>query len=123
MTTKTRTIDFSRFSSAHVAAFRALDPDSLTDVEVLDPDTIRGTVDAVEAVIDIVLSESGDAADVARWLPIYRHHMANQSLPAAACPRCGGWTAYGGMAQHAASTHPVHGRAGCVCHLSKGEVA
>jgi len=37
------------------------------------------------------------------------------SIPAAACPRCGGWTTYGGCSQHAASLVPVAGRTGCVC--------
>ena len=41
------------------------------------------------------------------------------NIPAAACPRCGGWTTYGGCAQHAASLVPGHGRTGCVCHAPK----
>lgn len=35
--------------------------------------------------------------------------------PAAACPRCGGWTASGGMSQHHRTTVPVMRRFGCVC--------
>lgn len=35
--------------------------------------------------------------------------------PAAACPRCGGWTAHGGMSQHSKSEEPVLGRTGCTC--------
>jgi hypothetical protein len=35
--------------------------------------------------------------------------------PAAACPRCGGWTTMGGMSQHSDAHVPVHGRFGCVC--------
>ena len=38
-------------------------------------------------------------------------------IPAAACPRCGGWTASGGMSQHSGSIVPVSGRTGCSCHL------
>lgn len=38
------------------------------------------------------------------------------SMPAAACPLCGGWTAHGGMSQHAKSTVPVMGRPGCHCY-------
>lgn len=38
------------------------------------------------------------------------------STPAAACTRCGGWTAFGGMSQYAHSKVPVHGRVGCACH-------
>lgn len=37
-------------------------------------------------------------------------------LPAAACPRCGGWTRSGGMSQHANATEKVHGRIGCRCY-------
>lgn len=40
---------------------------------------------------------------------------AEQAIPAAACPRCGGWTAQGGCAQHAKATEPVLGRTGCTC--------
>lgn len=36
-------------------------------------------------------------------------------IPAAACPRCGGWTSSGGCSQFAGSTTPVHGRTGCTC--------
>lgn len=39
--------------------------------------------------------------------------------PAAACPRCGGWTPNGGMAQHSLSNSPVMGRIGCTCHRSE----
>lgn len=35
--------------------------------------------------------------------------------PAAACGRCGGWTSFGGMSQHAKATTPVQGRVGCSC--------
>jgi hypothetical protein len=34
-------------------------------------------------------------------------------IPAAACPRCGGWTQFGGMSQHAEATTPVLERTGC----------
>jgi hypothetical protein len=45
-----------------------------------------------------------------------RQHLNDRtSIPAAACPRCGGWTTYGGCSKHAASLVPVHGRTGCVC--------
>jgi hypothetical protein len=37
------------------------------------------------------------------------------NIPAAACPRCGGWTAMGGCSQHSNAVTPVHGRTGCVC--------
>ena len=36
-----------------------------------------------------------------------------KNIPAAACPRCGGWTQFGGMSQHAEATTPVIGRTGC----------
>ena len=38
--------------------------------------------------------------------------------PAASCPKCGGWTSFGGMSQHYESTSPVMGRFGCevACH-------
>lgn len=36
--------------------------------------------------------------------------------PAAACPRCGGWTSFGGMSQFAKSTEAVLGRIGCTCN-------
>lgn len=39
--------------------------------------------------------------------------------PAAACPRCGGWTKCGGMSQHAEAVKPVMGRTGCTCHNPK----
>lgn len=39
--------------------------------------------------------------------------------PAAACPRCGGWTSYGGMSQYSASRVPVLGRTGCTCTTKK----
>jgi len=38
------------------------------------------------------------------------------NIPAAACPRCGGWTGSGGMSQHRNSKTPVLGRTGCTCH-------
>ena len=44
------------------------------------------------------------------------HASGTVAVPAAACPRCGGWTGYGGMSQHSTSTVPVMGRTGCVCH-------
>ena len=38
------------------------------------------------------------------------------TVPAAACPRCGGWTSYGGMSQHSHNlTERVLGRTGCLC--------
>ena len=37
-------------------------------------------------------------------------------IPAAACPRCGGWTTTGGMSQYANNTTPVLGRVGCDCN-------
>ena len=52
----------------------------------------------------------------------FEHNVAKDrasgkvAVPAAACPRCGGWTGYGGMSQHSTSTVPVIGRTGCVCH-------
>lgn len=45
--------------------------------------------------------------------------MAKKKIPAAACPRCGGWTSYGGMSQHAGSLVPVQGRTGCTCSLER----
>ena len=33
--------------------------------------------------------------------------------PAAACPRCGGWSNVGGMSHHYTATEPVMGRLGC----------
>jgi len=33
--------------------------------------------------------------------------------PVASCPKCGGWTAFGGMSQHRSSTTPAMGRLGC----------
>lgn len=45
-------------------------------------------------------------------------------IPAAACPKCGGWTSQGGMSQHANATAPVMGRKGCTCNKAKvGEAA
>lgn len=38
-----------------------------------------------------------------------------EKRPAAACPRCGGWTACGGMSSHHQATVPVLGRYGCSC--------
>jgi hypothetical protein len=40
------------------------------------------------------------------------------NTPAAACRRCGGWTTYGGMSQHAHADAPIMGRTGCTCHRS-----
>ena len=37
------------------------------------------------------------------------------NIPAAACGKCGGWTDFGGMSQHADSKVPVSGRTGCTC--------
>ena len=42
--------------------------------------------------------------------------LVKEKVPAAACPRCGGWTSFGGMSQHSASKRRVMGRRGCVCH-------
>lgn len=40
------------------------------------------------------------------------------NIPAAACGRCGGWTKFGGCAQHANSTTKrVLGRTGCSCQV------
>jgi hypothetical protein len=38
--------------------------------------------------------------------------------PAASCPKCGGWTSFGGMSQHSSSTSLAMGRLGCevACH-------
>lgn len=45
-----------------------------------------------------------------------KHTNSLNTIPAAACPRCGGWTSMGGMSQHFNATEPVEGRTGCVCH-------
>lgn len=37
----------------------------------------------------------------------------NGQLPAAACPRCGGWSNVGGMSKHYTANEPVMGRFGC----------
>lgn len=38
-------------------------------------------------------------------------------IPEAACPRCGGWTSYGGCSQfHDEHNKPHAGRTGCICH-------
>lgn len=55
------------------------------------------------------------------WFPTFpqltyeqaREIMGNNE--AAACKACGGWTAFGGMSQHANATYPVAGRIGCNC--------
>lgn len=44
------------------------------------------------------------------------HKNDMNNIPAAACRRCGGWTARGGMSQHSDAEKPVHGRTGCKCH-------
>lgn len=49
------------------------------------------------------------------YIPPDGAHSAADDVPAAACPRCGGWTPAGGMSQHAGSTEPVLGRPGCTC--------
>jgi len=41
------------------------------------------------------------------------------NVPAAACWRCGGWTAYGGCSQHSNSYERVDGRTGCTCNGNK----
>ena len=33
--------------------------------------------------------------------------------PVPSCPKCGGWTAFGGMSQHRSNTTRVRGRLGC----------
>lgn len=38
-------------------------------------------------------------------------------VPAAACPRCGGWTSFGGMSQYSKSVVEVLGRKGCICYV------
>ena len=38
-----------------------------------------------------------------------------ENIPAAACPRCGGWTASGGMSHYHNSTAKIDGRTGCCC--------
>jgi hypothetical protein len=45
-----------------------------------------------------------------------KHRNPMDHVPAAACPRCGGWTGHGGMAQHSHAKKPVLGRTGCACH-------
>lgn len=42
--------------------------------------------------------------------------------PPASCPRCGGWTSYGGCSQFHKSLTPVHGRTGCLCHKSERDI-
>lgn len=42
----------------------------------------------------------------------------SSKVPAAACPRCGGWTSFGGCSQHSNSIVPVMGRTGCTCQMS-----
>lgn len=44
------------------------------------------------------------------------HVNSMDNIPAAACPRCGGWTNFGGCSQHSESDIPVMGRTGCTCH-------
>ena len=41
--------------------------------------------------------------------------MSDTTIPAAACPRCGGWTNTGGMSQHSDSQELVLDRTGCLC--------
>jgi len=40
-------------------------------------------------------------------------------IPAAACPRCGGWTSCGGMSQHRFSDVRVIDRTGCNCRENR----
>ena len=60
--------NFNPFNPAHVAAFRSLDPDSLSGVEILDPDTIRGESDAVDAVLELVVDALPESDDTAHGL-------------------------------------------------------
>lgn len=40
------------------------------------------------------------------------------NIPVAACPRCGGWTGYGGMSQYRNNVETrTIGRTGCVCGM------
>jgi len=49
------------------------------------------------------------------------HKNDTVKVPAAACPRCGGWTPFGGCSQHSNSEVPVHGRTGCNCGSVKND--
>ena len=55
-------------------------------------------------------ADDGDVVTVGK-----RRRVTLGTVPAAACPRCGGWTATGGMSQFADSDQPIQGRTGCVC--------
>ena len=44
---------------------------------------------------------------------------ALKNVPAAACPRCGGWTSFGGMSQFSNTLDVNHGRTGCICNGPK----
>jgi len=50
-----------------------------------------------------------------------KHTNDLETIPAAACPRCGGWTACGGMSEHWQSDIPVLGRTGCDCNPRDGQ--
>ena len=47
------------------------------------------------------------------WIDKYPE---KESIPAAACQRCGGWTGVGGMSQFRDAKVPVMGRIGCTCY-------
>ena len=47
----------------------------------------------------------------------------NELVPGAACPRCGGWTSFGGMSQYSESNDAVMGRIGCVCYVAQSRKA
>lgn len=61
------------------------------------------------------------ANDCAKHYPEISYEVVpREPIPAAACPKCGGWTSFGGMSQHSNSTVPVDGRTGCTCNKTSG---
>jgi hypothetical protein len=101
-----------------------------TRVQVVRSD-VPGYVGVLGTVRDYNVGEIGDwpmisvAMDTGKRDGFYGDGDADDEIvrvedavPAAACPRCGGWTNCGGMAQFSKATTPQHGRVGCTCNAA-----
>ena len=78
--------------------------------------TVIKTIPAGKDHVRYEHSKPGDWLIPGEQTRLWTEHTNDLSdIPAAACPRCGGWTSFGGCSQHSQSRTLVLDRTGCRC--------
>jgi hypothetical protein len=89
--------------------FNNEDGDHLVIIDSFQEWIKNDRVDVIEVIYVIAHEDQRDACEEMTAEEI-AEDLTPMKIPAGACQRCGGWTTFGGMSQHA------HGPKGCVCH-------